>query len=86
MDGYAVMQCLRESEVTRDIPVVAISANAMPQDMARGKAAGFVDYLTKPLELDRILGVVDTWLHSTDVQPAHADTDDGNNRHGKEEK
>jgi len=45
--------------VTRDIPVVAISANAMPQDLARGKAAGFVDYLTKPLELDRLVQVID---------------------------
>ncbi len=59
MDGYTVMQCLRESEVTRDIPVVAISANAMPQDLARGKAAGFVDYLTKPLEVDRLVQVID---------------------------
>jgi signal transduction histidine kinase/CheY-like chemotaxis protein len=59
MDGYAVMQCLRESEVTRDIPVVAISANAMPKDLARGKAAGFMDYLTKPLQVDRLLRLVD---------------------------
>jgi len=59
MDGYAVMQCLRESAVTRDIPVVAISANAMPQDLARGKAAGFVDYLTKPLEVNRLVQVID---------------------------
>jgi PAS domain S-box-containing protein len=59
MDGYAVMQCLRESAATRDIPVVAISANAMPKDLARGKAAGFLDYLTKPLEVGRLLRVVD---------------------------
>jgi len=55
-----VMQCLRESPVTRDIPVVAISANAMPKDLARGKAAGFQDYLTKPIEVERLLAVVDT--------------------------
>jgi CheY-like chemotaxis protein len=59
MDGYAVMQRLRESEATRDIPVVAISANAMPKDLARGKAAGFLDYVAKPLEVDRLLQVVD---------------------------
>jgi len=59
MDGYAVMQCLRENPATRDIPVVAISANAMPKDLERGKAAGFVDYLTKPLEVDRLLRVVE---------------------------
>jgi len=59
MDGYAVMQCLREKESTRDIPVVAVSANAMPKDLARGKAAGFAEYLTKPLDVDRLLQVVD---------------------------
>lgn len=59
MDGYDVMKCLRESEATRDIPVVAISANAMPGDLARGKAAGFADYLTKPISVDRLLQVVD---------------------------
>lgn len=51
MDGYAVMQCLRESELTRHIPVVAISANAMPKDIERGKAAGFVAYVTKPIDI-----------------------------------
>jgi signal transduction histidine kinase/CheY-like chemotaxis protein len=59
MDGYAVMQCLRESEATRHIPVVAISANAMPKDIERGKAAGFRDYLTKPLNVVRLMQVVD---------------------------
>jgi len=59
MDGYAVLKCLRESERTRDIPVIAISANTMPKDLAHGKAAGFVEYLTKPLDVDKLLQVVD---------------------------
>jgi len=59
MDGYEVMRRLQENPATRDIPVVAISANAMPKDLARGKAAGFTEYLTKPLEVDRLLQVVD---------------------------
>jgi len=62
MDGYEVMKCLRENPATRDIPVVAVSANAMPADLARGKAAGFADYLTKPLDLDRLLAAVDRAL------------------------
>jgi hypothetical protein len=62
MDGYAVMKCLRESPVTRDIPVVAISANAMPKDLARGRAAGFADYLTKPLDVAQLLAVLDKVL------------------------
>ncbi len=62
MSGYDVMKCLRENAATSDIPVVAISANAMPRDMARGKAAGFVDYLTKPLNVGRFNSVIDRIL------------------------
>jgi len=58
MDGYAVLQCLRENALTRDIPVVAISANAMPKDRARGLAAGFAEYLTKPVDIARLLEIV----------------------------
>jgi CheY-like chemotaxis protein len=54
-----VMQYLRESEATRHIPVVAVSANAMPHDIERGRAAGFAEYLTKPLDVARLLQVVD---------------------------
>jgi hypothetical protein len=62
MDGYEVMQSLRENEATRSIPVVAISANAMPKDLERGRAAGFVDYVTKPFDLVHLLRVVDRHL------------------------
>lgn len=63
MDGYAVMRCLREDEATRDIPVLAISANAMPADLARGKAAGFADYLTKPIDVHKLMQVVGAILN-----------------------
>ncbi|MDZ7652118.1 MAG: response regulator, partial [Burkholderiaceae bacterium] len=59
MDGWAVMRVLREDPATRDIPVVAVSAHAMPADLARGQAAGFAEYLTKPLQLERVLAVLD---------------------------
>jgi CheY-like chemotaxis protein len=50
IDGYEVLRRLRADEGTRDIPVIAISANAMPADLERGLAAGFRDYLTKPID------------------------------------
>ena len=68
MDGYAVMECLRESPLTRDIPVIAISANAMPQDLERGKAAGFANYLTKPLDIGQFLSVVESTLDCLEKQ------------------
>jgi len=54
MDGYQLLQHLRAHPATRDVPAIAVSANAMPQDLARGRAAGFVDYLTKPLDMQRL--------------------------------
>lgn len=59
MDGFEVMRCLREHPATKSIPVVAVSANAMEQDLARGMAAGFADYVTKPIDVGRLLRVVE---------------------------
>ena len=54
MDGYELLRRLQAEPATRNVPAIAVSANAMPQDLARGRAAGFADYLTKPLELQRL--------------------------------
>ena len=50
IDGFEVLRRLRADPATRAIPCVALSANAMPDDIARGRAAGFDDYWTKPIE------------------------------------
>ncbi len=62
MDGYAVLDRLRATPETRAIPVIAISANAMPKDVARGQAAGFAAYLTKPIQIPELLRQVDAVL------------------------
>jgi PAS domain S-box-containing protein len=62
LSGYDVLQRLRASARTRSIPVIAVSANAMPSDVAQGLAAGFADYITKPIELSRLLAVVSAAL------------------------
>lgn len=51
IDGWTAMALLQADESTRGIPVVAISANAMPHDLERGRTAGFAAYLTKPLDI-----------------------------------
>lgn len=58
MDGFTVLKKLRSSPWGATIPVVAVSANAMDRDIERGKKAGFDDYLTKPLDIQRFLHVV----------------------------
>ena len=50
IDGYEVLRRLRAEPATRGIPVIAISANALGVDIERGRAAGFDDYLTKPID------------------------------------
>ena len=63
MDGYEVLALLRAQEWARDLPIVAITANAMPGDIQRGQEAGFTDYLTKPLDVSRFLEVIDRALN-----------------------
>ncbi|MDZ7750295.1 MAG: PAS domain S-box protein [Gammaproteobacteria bacterium] len=62
MDGLAAIARLREDPLTRHIPVVAVSSNAMPGDIRRAAAAGFDDYLTKPLDMRRLHAMVDQYL------------------------
>ena len=64
LDGWTVKAMMANAENTRDIPVLAMSASASAQDVRRGIEAGFLDYLTKPLDpallamsLNRSLGV-----------------------------
>lgn len=59
IDGWEVLRRLRADPATRALPVVAVSASAMHADLERGRAAGFADYLTKPLDLQRLLALLD---------------------------
>ena len=62
MDGYDLMHIFQGNAGLKNIPVVAITANAMPHDQARSRRAGFAEYLTKPLDVARFLQVVDALL------------------------
>lgn len=58
MDGYGVLSELKKRDETRDITVIAISANAMPTDIEKGLKAGFDHYITKPIDLDALLKAI----------------------------
>jgi PAS domain S-box-containing protein len=51
MSGLEALKTLREDSATAHIPVIAISANAMPRDVEKGLQAGFFWYLTKPIKV-----------------------------------
>ncbi|SEQ40406.1 PAS domain S-box-containing protein [Ectothiorhodospira magna] len=71
LDGYQVLRQLRANPHTTRIPVIAVTAFATERDMARGRAAGFDAYLTKPLDIPLFLQTVDVLLDDqVDHRPA----------------
>ncbi|HJW34832.1 MAG TPA: PAS domain S-box protein [Holophagaceae bacterium] len=65
MNGFEALQILRERADTRLIPVVALSANALPLDIQKALDAGFDGYLTKPLRVGIFLKLLDDFLGRT---------------------
>ncbi|MGD2118202.1 MAG: GAF domain-containing protein [Chromatiales bacterium] len=58
MDGYTAIQQLQADAVTQHIPVIVVSANALPDDIEKGKQAGCYDYLTKPINMKALLDML----------------------------
>jgi CheY-like chemotaxis protein len=58
MNGYELLAHLHSRTETRDIPIIALTAAALPSDVQRGSAAGFFRYLTKPLDVGVFLAAV----------------------------
>lgn len=64
IDGFDMLKLLRDRKNSRDTPVVAVSANAMPRDIEKGLNAGFDHYVAKPIDVVELLSVVDEILLS----------------------
>jgi len=64
MDGFEALKVLRADPRTNRIPVVAVTAHAMPDFEQRGRAAGFDDYLTKPIDIHRLLAIIENFAHA----------------------
>ncbi len=62
ISGLEALKILREDPATAHIPVVALSANAMPRDIEKGLQAGFFWYLTKPIKINEFMDVLDVAL------------------------
>lgn len=63
MDGWEICRQLRSEPLTAALPIIAVSANAMEQDIAKGLSLGFTDYITKPLQVNHFLEVLFRHLH-----------------------
>ena len=62
ISGIEAMAILRADPQTAHIPILALSANAMPHDIAKGRSAGFYDYLTKPIKVGPFMQALDKAL------------------------
>ena len=73
-DGFEVLRRLREHSETAQTMCIALSANAMPQDISRAMSVGFQDYWTKPIDVKAFLGSLrELFPLQPDEQP-HAGT------------
>lgn len=88
MDGIAATAAIRALPGnTAFVPIVAITANAMVGDKERYLAAGFDDYLAKPIRLEQLSDVIARWTLSDSTSPEgarHAAGVDANKQHGRE--
>ena len=69
ISGIEALKTLRSDPNTAHIPVVAISANALPRDIKKGLAAGFFRYITKPIKVNEFVIALDAALEFAGIKP-----------------
>ncbi len=62
MDGYEAMRLIRQQPKFRNLPVIALTAKAMKEDRQKCIDAGANDYITKPVDVERLLSLIRVWL------------------------
>jgi len=64
IDGWEATRILKADDVTRSIPVIALTAHAMVSDRQKALAAGCDDYESKPIEFERLIAKIETRLNA----------------------
>jgi len=72
ISGVQALRILAEDPSTAHIPVIALSANAMPRDIEKGLAAGFFRYLTKPIKVNEFMDALDVALKLAKTEAVRA--------------
>jgi CheY-like chemotaxis protein len=67
ISGFQALKTLREDPLTAHIPVIALSANAMPHDIEKGLEVGFFRYLTKPIKINELMDALGEALTVTEA-------------------
>ena len=63
MDGYEAMKRIRQLPRFEEIPIIALTAKAMKDDREKCIEAGASDYISKPIQLDQLLSLLQVWLY-----------------------
>ena len=63
LDGWEATRRIKAEEITRHIPVIALTAHAMTGDREKALAAGCDDFDTKPVELERLIGKIEALVN-----------------------
>ncbi len=61
MDGYEALQIIKDDPSFKELPIIAVTAQAMAGDRDKCLRAGANDYVSKPIDLDRLLAVIHQW-------------------------
>jgi CheY-like chemotaxis protein len=76
ISGIEALRVLVSDRVTAHIPVIALSANAMPRDIEKGLEAGFFRYLTKPIKVNEFMDTLDIALQFSQSPAGRAVTEE----------
>jgi signal transduction histidine kinase/ActR/RegA family two-component response regulator len=72
ISGIEALKILRADPSTSRIPIIALSANAVPRDVAKGLEAGFFNYLTKPIKVNQFMDALDAALKFSQTEKVQA--------------
>jgi CheY-like chemotaxis protein len=62
MDGYDTIRAIRQKDQFKSLPIITLTAKAMKGDRDKCLAAGASDYITKPVDVNRLLSLMRVWL------------------------
>jgi CheY-like chemotaxis protein len=69
MDGLAATRAIREIKQFQSLPIISLTAKAMKEDREKAFAAGATDYVTKPVDSEKLLAVVHFWCRNGGRRP-----------------
>ena len=74
MDGYQATRSIRQMPQYADLPIIAMTANVLTQDIERAMQAGMNDLIAKPIHIEQMFATLERWMPSQKVQAEHSPT------------